>query len=131
MSDVVDGGWLIAGLKSKQIIGGVLEVWSRLPEDEKKMVRIMLPLVYEADLTGRGLLGLHQHYTAGSGKVHRLIYLERTLGYSEAARIFAHELAHVVLRHGELSVGTLKKAELLREYVEDQAERLVRRWGFG
>lgn len=147
--------WVIKDQRLKRLIG---EVWRRLPPHDKSMIRERVLEISEyVDEDEDGVLGSagdSDCVTSVPGKcaaeVAKDLHYTVSLGGAREIQgdlvsmcVIAHELAHVVLRHNELSVVvasllgfepdpiyTESDFEDLKEWHEDHANLQVWLWGF-
>lgn len=117
--------WLLCNLESTVLQAGVMDVWTSMPEEDRQILRAMHVVVVERELSRH--LGWHTIQNV-RGEERRIIALDgRIDSFRLAAQVFAHEAAHVILRHLECGLNGFEQVE---DFAESQADWLATRWGF-
>lgn len=138
-----DREWLLLHAKGERLKRLLLEVWYRLPERDRDVLRGALeienaPTLLPSDLFA-GCGWQYQSDSVAGYTIHVMFgdSVESDEQYSDAAIrfIIAHELAHAVLRHPMLKQLYMRHGgqqdQTLSEYVfEDHANLQVLTWGF-
>jgi hypothetical protein len=128
---------LTGNLASPTLKAAVADVWRKLPQEDRAILKALRTMVFEGRLTDH--LGLTTIRKV-QGEDRRVVILDSSLKPVELARqVVAHEFAHVVLRHVESGVGLadscataahFSEVEYFTEWAERQADWLATRWGF-
>lgn len=126
---------LTGHLASPVLKAAVSDVWRKLPEEDRAVLNALRTMVYEARLSEHlGLTTIRRI----KGEDRRVVILDSRIDSTDlASKVFAHECAHVVLRHVDAGLGfndvarfSFMEAEQFAEWAEKQADWLATRWGF-
>lgn len=117
--------WLLENLDSVILKAGVIDVWLTLPEEDRDVLRAMRIVVLESRMTDfAGLCSIEEI----ANRPRPIIRLNTKIASAHvAAKIFAHEAAHAVLRHVDCGVNGF---EQVADFAESQANWLATRWGY-
>lgn len=124
---------LTGHLASPVLKAAVSDVWRKLPDEDRVVLKALRTMVFEGRLKKH--LGLTMIREV-KGEDRRVVILDSRLKPLRLAKkIVAHEFAHVVLRHVEAGVGLsdvthFTEADRFAEWAEKQADWLAARWGF-